>query len=100
MVDMNDFMSWVMGSKCYEQFRNMDDMKESVWWAQGSKCYEQLKVVDDMNDSGSHKLKPLYVMNILGLGERFWVMRRRPQMLWTTQGYGWHERIKVVSLGL
>ena len=26
MVDMNDFMSWAQGSKCYDQLRIVDDM--------------------------------------------------------------------------
>ena len=67
MVDMNDSGSCVKGSRCYEQFRDVDDMNKSVLWAQGSRFYEQLKVVDDMNNSDSHKLRPLDAMNNLGL---------------------------------
>ena len=29
MVDINDYGSWVEGSKCYEQLRAMDDMNDS-----------------------------------------------------------------------
>ena len=40
-------------------------MNESRSWAQGSRCYEQFKVVDDMNDSGSRELRHLDAMNNL-----------------------------------
>ena len=63
MVDMNDSGSWVKGSKCYEQFRDVDDMNKFVWWAQGFRCYEQLRIVDDMNNLGSRELGPLDAMN-------------------------------------
>ena len=83
MVDMNNSISWVKGSRCYEQFRDMDDMNAFVW------CYEQLKVVDDMNDSGSHQLKPLYAMNILGL-----------QVIWTILGHEEKASNVMNNLGL
>ena len=31
MVDMNESKLWVKGSRCYGQFRDMDDMNDSVW---------------------------------------------------------------------
>ena len=46
---MNYFRSCAKGSRCYEQFKDVDAMNNSMSRDQGSRCYEQLKVVDDMN---------------------------------------------------
>ena len=78
MVDMNESGSWVKDSRCFEQFIDMDDMNNSVWWAQGSRCYEKLKVVDDMNNLDSYELRPLYVMNNLGL-QVIWMILGREE---------------------
>ena len=64
---MNDSMLWVKGSRCYEQFRDMDDINGIMLWAQGSRCYELVKVVNDMTNLGSHELKALDTMNNSGL---------------------------------
>ena len=69
--------SWAQGFRYYEQLSVVVHMNDSRLWGQGSRSYEQLRVVDDMNDLGSHELRPL--------------------MLWTAQGYGWHERLWVMS---
>ena len=73
---MNDSGSQVKGSKCYEQFKDLDDMNDSMWWGQGSRCYEQFRVVDDMNDLGSHEVRYLDAMSNLGL-----------QVIWAILGY-------------
>ena len=41
----------------------MDDMNESMSWTMGSRWYEQLKAVDDRYDLESRELKSLDVMN-------------------------------------
>ena len=87
---MNDSGSQVKGSKCYEQFKDLDDMNDSMWWGQGSRCYEQFRVVDDMNDLGSHEVRYLDAMSNLGL-----------RVIWTILGRGegskCYEQLRVVD---
>ena len=72
---------------------DVDDINNVVLWVQCSKFYEQVKVVDDMNDSGSHALRPLDVMNSLGLWKDEWFQVMSPMnnlrlwMTWTTLGH-------------
>ena len=40
MDDMNDFDSWVEGSKCCEQLRVVDDMNYLRLWAQGFRFFK------------------------------------------------------------
>ena len=40
MVDINDFGSLVMSSKCYEHLQDMNEMNDSMLWAEGSRCYD------------------------------------------------------------
>ena len=64
----------------------MDDMSCSMLWAHGFGCYEMLEVMNDMNDSRSYEFKDVDDMN--------------DSWSWVTQGFGWHEWLKIMSLGL
>ena len=37
---MNEFALWAKGSRCYLEFKVVDDMQNLWSWALGFKCYE------------------------------------------------------------
>ena len=93
----------------------MDNMCHSRSRAQGYGCFEQLSIVNDMNDLISSKLRPLDALSSLGLWMIWmilrhelrvldvmndWVMSSWLKILWTAQGCGWHEWLRVMSLRL
>ena len=90
---LNDFESWVHGSRSYKQFRDVANINGTVLWAQGCRYYEQVKVMDDMNDLGSRDLRPLDAMNSSGLWKNDWLHvvsytnNLRLLMTWITQDY-------------
>ena len=123
VVGMNDFGSWAHGCRCYEQLKVVDDMKTlglelnpldimniSGLWLTWMIPGHELRGLGSMNylrllmtwTTPDRELRALDLWRAQGCGgqEPLFVIISNLWILWTTQGYGWYEQLKFMSLRL